>query len=228
MASFQEQGVEQGAVATSGITTAAEGKIEDSKLDISTTKQQPGDNNNLTNVSNRKSSGPHRNTRRRNFAKGGKSGSGSGSFNNNSPTTNDIDTDRWCHDRFDMEEQKPKSESELVKRYGFDIRTAKDVSEVDLLIVKTEAALPTSAGKKKKRNNRPVNQRHGQRQTFDEDEDENESMMQSREAFRSDVTRLRRPLPKRDNHQNGHQSQSAHMAQRNKENNFEKQQFRDG
>ena len=34
-----------------------------------------------------------------------------------------IDTnERWQHDRFDQEQQKPKSRSELIKRYGYDIR----------------------------------------------------------------------------------------------------------
>ena len=43
----------------------------------------------------------------------------------------EIDTnERWKHDRFDLDEQQPKTENEIVKRYGFDIRKAKDLNQV--------------------------------------------------------------------------------------------------
>lgn len=38
--------------------------------------------------------------------------------------------DRWAHDRFDLTQQQPKSKTELVKRYGYDIREEKDVDLV--------------------------------------------------------------------------------------------------
>lgn len=60
--------------------------------------------------------------RRKNFKK---------KFNSLDVIEKDIDnTDRWKHDRFDLDEQQPKSENEIVKRYGFDIRKAKDVNEI--------------------------------------------------------------------------------------------------
>jgi hypothetical protein len=36
--------------------------------------------------------------------------------------------DKWTHDRFDERQQQPKSRSELVKRYGYDIREEKSAS----------------------------------------------------------------------------------------------------
>lgn len=52
-------------------------------------------------------------------------------FKSISVSTDEVDTaERWQHDRFDFDEQQPKSEVEIVKRYGFNIRKAKDVNEV--------------------------------------------------------------------------------------------------
>ncbi len=44
----------------------------------------------------------------------------------------DIEThERWIHDRFDMDEQKPKSQCEIVSKYGFDIRQVNDIDQVE-------------------------------------------------------------------------------------------------
>jgi hypothetical protein len=41
-----------------------------------------------------------------------------------------IDDERWAHDRFDLNEQKPKSSQDLIKRYGYDIRKEKSVEAI--------------------------------------------------------------------------------------------------
>lgn len=56
----------------------------------------------------------------------------SDSGNKKNPTPNNDQTGIWKHDRFNIEEQKPKSEKEIVRTYGFDIRKAKNLSEVQV------------------------------------------------------------------------------------------------
>jgi hypothetical protein len=41
-----------------------------------------------------------------------------------------IDTERWAHDRFDMNEQKPKSSQDLINRYGYDIRQETSIEAI--------------------------------------------------------------------------------------------------
>lgn len=50
----------------------------------------------------------------------------------NKKSTNEIiETDnRWLHDRFDLNEQRPKTRQELIKRYGYDIREKK-IEQID-------------------------------------------------------------------------------------------------
>ena len=43
-------------------------------------------------------------------------------FNSNAVDQNIDTNERWQHDRFDQEQQKPKTRNELIKRYGYDIR----------------------------------------------------------------------------------------------------------
>ena len=53
--------------------------------------------------------------------KGGKSNFRRKMLSENSESACDEEA-RWSHDKFDLTEQQPKSKTELVKRYGFDIR----------------------------------------------------------------------------------------------------------
>ncbi len=50
----------------------------------------------------------------------------------NKKSTNEIiETDnRWLHDRFDLNDQRPKTRQELIKRYGYDIREKK-IEQID-------------------------------------------------------------------------------------------------
>ncbi len=74
--------------------------------------------------------------------------------NFNGDIDHDIDDqERWVHDRFDMDEQKPKSQSEIVSKYGFDIRKAKDLDAVEV-IEEARPQQPQQQQKKKPQSSR--------------------------------------------------------------------------
>ena len=88
--------------------------------------------------------------------------------NNPKASESQNDEDRWTHDRFDVNEQQPKSRTEIVQRYGYDIREQANQADAELAKSKesTPAAQTTaksSNGKFAKKNarnqrqNKPVN-----------------------------------------------------------------------
>ena len=67
-----------------------------------------------------------------------------------------IDDDaKWSHDRFDSNEQQPKTKIELVKRYGYDIREKTDKNNVE----KLDASESLVANEKKSVSSKNTNRR---------------------------------------------------------------------
>jgi hypothetical protein len=158
-----------------------------------------------------------------------------------SNSINDNDA-KWSHDRFDESQQMPKSKTELVKRYGYDIRETSSSSKQPEITAKAKPNKPPPPSKERDTNNnnnqsrkenhfgqnkggRIVNNSNSNRQKFvnneyDEEDESNErgNFIRRNDQNESFVADLRRKKPAPKNFQQTRRNADQSYNQYNNDN----------